>query len=86
MLFYDWYILTCLHSLFAKPHNFVPIHHAPFKFTGNVKPAYGQGLNLEADYKIKEPCLTLHGRFIGRCFWFTCFVMKHSVNTIRFIS
>lgn len=30
-------------------------------------------LNLEADHKIKEPCLTLHGRFSGRCFRFNMF-------------
>lgn len=30
-------------------------------------------LNLEADHKIKEPCLTLYGRFSGRCFRFIMF-------------
>ncbi len=42
MLFYGQYILTCPHSLFAKPHSLVPFHHAPFKFTGNVNQLMGK--------------------------------------------
>lgn len=42
MLFYGQYILTCPHSLFAKPHSLVPSHHAPFKFTGNVNQFMGK--------------------------------------------
>ncbi len=42
MLFYGQYILTCPHSLFAKPHSLVSIHHAPFKFTGNVNQLTGK--------------------------------------------